>query len=147
MGTLQQTPPKLMKAQLETDCKRKIYLLHFDYAYINKLVSACKQMIFMQERNLYWKVVVMLLLQNVKIYNQFDSVMQQCPTLSIPWTAAGQASFPSPIYIILLYVHTIYIAYYILHIYLYMQIIIGIAKIYFSTCVIYFKAIAKCRRT
>lgn len=85
-------------------------------------------------------------IQNVKF---IISLVQSCNSVQlfpIPWTAAGQASLSIAniyniiIYCILYILHTIYF----LHIYLYMQIIIGIAKIYFSTCVIYFKAIVKC---
>ena len=87
-------------------------------------------------------------IQNVKFIIsavQSRSRVQPFPT---PWTAAGQASLSiTNIYnIVYIYIHTIlYIAYYIYCIYRYIcKHIIGIAKMYFSTCVIYFKAIVKC---
>ena len=70
-------------------------------------------------------------IQNVKFIIsavQSRSRVQPFPT---PWTAAGQASLS------ITNIYNIVYRYICKH-------IIGIAKMYFSTCVIYFKAIVKC---
>ena len=85
-------------------------------------------------------------IQNVKFIISAVQSRSRVQLFLTPWTAAGQASLSiANIYNIVYIYNIIYCILYIYCIYRYIcKHIIGIAKMYFSTCVIYFKAIVKC---